>query len=83
MISDTRLMCSAPSFSTTMEAPVRDVSYTIRMGNAPGPNLTLGDLTLEVRLNPVFAEDGSAIEDNQLTIGEGTLLRLEVRRKKY
>ena len=56
-----------------------DVFYTIRMGNAPGPNLTLEDLTLEVRLNPVFAEDGSAIEDNQHIIGEGALLTLKVK----
>ena len=80
MISESTLVCSAPDFPTTLEDPVNDVSYTIQMGNAPGPNLTLEDLTLVVRLNPVFAEDGTAIEDNQLTIGEGSLLTLKVNK---
>ena len=48
------------------------------MGNAPGPDLTLDDLTLEVRPNPVFAEDGTAIVNNELTIGEGAFLILKV-----
>ena len=48
------------------------------MGNAPGPDLTLAELTLEVRPNPVFNEDGSAIEENKHTIGQGTHLKLKV-----
>ena len=72
-------MCLTPSFPS-LEDPVSNVTYTIRMENAPGPDLTLENLTLEVRLNPVFAEDGSAIEDNELTIGEGSLLTLMVKK---
>ena len=72
-------MCLTPSFPS-MEDPVSNVTYTIQMENAPGPDLTLENLILDVRLNPVFAEDGSAIVDNQLTIGEGSLLTLMVKR---
>ena len=79
MISESKLVCSTPSFPS-LKDPVSNVTYTIRMGNAPGPNLTLENLTLEVRLNPMFAEDGSAIMNNQLTIGEGSLLTLMVKR---
>ena len=74
MISNSSLICLAPSFPS-LES---NVSYTIQLGNAPGPDLTLEDLTLEVRLNPVFAEDGTAIVNNELTIGEGTFLILKV-----
>ena len=52
------------------------------MGNAPGPDLTLEDLTLEVRLNPVFAEDGSALKNNEYSMGEGALLNLMVKMLK-
>ena len=38
-----------------------NISYTIQVGAVPGPDLTEGRLTLDVKPNPVFAEDGSAI----------------------
>ena len=50
-----------------------NISYTIEVGAAPGPNLTDGRLTLDVRPNPVFAEDGSAIDE-----GESGLLTIVV-----
>ena len=55
-----------------------NISYTIEVGAAPGPNLTDGRLTLDVRPNPVFAEDGSAIDDNEIAAGEGGLLTIIV-----
>ena len=50
-----------------------NISYTIEVGAAPGPNLTDERLTLDVRPNPVFAEDGSAIDE-----GESGLLTIVV-----
>ena len=55
-----------------------NISYTIEVGAAPGPNLTDGRLTLDVRPNPVFTEDGSAIDDNEISAGEGGLLTIIV-----
>ena len=55
-----------------------NISYTIEVGAAPGPNLTDGRLTLDVRPNPVFAEDGRAIDDNEIATGEGGLLTIVV-----
>ena len=54
------------------------ISYTIQVGAAPGPNLTDGRLTLTVRPNPVFAEEGSAIVENEIRAGEGGLLTILV-----
>ena len=51
-----------------------NISYTIQVGAAPGPSLTNGRLTLDVKPNPVFAEDGSAIEE-----GESGLELLTIR----
>ena len=55
-----------------------NISYTIEVGAAPGPNLTDGRLTLDVTPNPVFAEDGRAIDDNEIATGEGGLLTIVV-----
>ena len=55
-----------------------NISYPIQVGAAPGPNLTDGRLTLTVRPNPVFAEDGGAIVENEIRAGEGGLLTLLV-----
>ena len=52
-----------------------NISYTIQVGAAPGPDLTIERLTLDVKPNPVFAEDGSAIDE-----GESGLLTIRVSR---
>ena len=69
------MICVIPKFDGV---PPNDISYTIQVGAAPGPNLTNGRLTLTVRPDPVFAEDGSAIVDNELIAGEGGLLTIVV-----
>ena len=66
-----------PDF-TINELPSSNIGYTIQVGAAPGPNLTNGRLTLTVRPDPMFAEDGSAIVDDELIAGEGGLLSIEV-----
>ena len=50
-----------------------NISYTVQVGAAPGPDLTNGRLTLDVKPNPVFAEDGSAVDK-----GESGLLTIRV-----
>ena len=55
-----------------------NISYTIHVGNAPGPDLTDENLILNLLPNPVFAEDGSALEDNHHIIGKSSWLTLKV-----
>ena len=64
--------CVVPAFSSSSE--LTNVSYTIRVGNAPGPDLSIAALILRTVVNPVFAEDGSAI----VSIGSNSLLTLKV-----
>ena len=73
----TEMICVIPSFE--VNGLPSNIGYTIQVGAAPGPNLTDGRLTLTVRPNPVFAEDGSAIVDNEIAAGEGGLLTIRVR----
>lgn len=55
------MTCVIPSFTSAMELPT-NVSYTIQVGNASGPDLTNKNLTLSVVPDPIFATDGSALE---------------------
>ena len=72
----TVLTCIVPPLtSSTVRA---NVSYTVRFGNAPGPDLASSDLTLDVAPNPSFARDGSALEDSEFSAGEGGLLTITV-----
>ena len=70
-VNKTEMICVIPEFEVNGLPP--NISYTIEVGAAPGPNLTDGRLTLDVRPNPVFAEDGSAIDE-----GESGLLTIVV-----
>ena len=67
----TEMICVIPPFEVNGLPP--NISYTIQVGAAPGPDLTNGRLTLDVKSNPVFAEDGSAIDE-----GESGLLTIVV-----
>ena len=67
------MTCVVPNFTSTVIG-LKNISYTIRVGAAPGPDLTNEVLTLDMKPNPVFAEDGSAIADSQL----GSLLFITV-----
>ena len=75
-VSQTSLTCTAPMFNTT--ELLANISYTVRVGNAPGPDLTNSPLTLDVQPNPVFAEDGTAIVNREHAIGEEFLLTIIV-----
>ena len=56
-----------------------NVSYTIIIGDAPGPDLTNEALTLSVVPDPIFVKDGSAIVGgSEHTIGSGALLVINV-----
>ena len=55
-----------------------NISYTIRVGAAPGPDLSNEDLILNARFDPVFITDGSALEDSEISAGEDSLLILRV-----
>ena len=65
------MICVIPQF--TINGQPSNISYTIQVGAAPGPDLTDGRLTLDVKPNPVFAEDGSAIDE-----GESEFLTIRV-----
>ena len=71
------MKCIVPNITLSEQA---NISYTVRIGAAPGPDLTREELTLDLRPNPVFAEDGSALESNELTGGGTTILRITVRK---
>ena len=68
----TSMACVVPNFTSPVSG-LKNISYTIRVGAVPGPDLTNMDLTLDVKPNPVFPEDGSAIVDNQFSGGLITL----------
>ena len=76
IVNKTEMICVIPEFE--VNGLPSNISYTIEVGAAPGPNLTDGRLTLDVKPNPVFAEDGSAIDDNEIAAGEGGLITIEV-----
>ena len=71
------MKCLVPSINISEQV---NISYTVRIGAAPGPDLTREELTLDLRPNPVFAEDGSALENSEFTPGETTILRITVRK---
>ena len=64
----TSMTCVVPDFASR-DTGRMNISYTIRVGVAPGPDLTNEALTLDTKPNPVFAEDGRAIADNQFPGG--------------
>ena len=71
------MTCVTPSFTSAAGLPA-NISYIIRAGYAPGPDLTNEALTLQAVPDPVFATDGSAIVifvgASEHEIGSGILL---------
>ena len=77
-MSSTTMACVIPSFMSDTQL-LTNVSYTIQVGDAPGPDLTNEALTLSVVTDPIFATDGSAIVGgSEHTIGSGALLVINV-----
>ena len=71
------MACVVPAFSSSSE--LTNISYTIHVGNAAGPDLSNAALILRTVVNPAFAEDGSAIVDARHIIGSNSLLTIKVR----
>ena len=72
-------MCVVPNFTRLdSELLMRNISYTVKYGAAPGPDLTVDELTIDVRQNPFFEEDGSALSQSEFTPGVFGLLRITV-----
>ena len=69
----TSIVCVVPNF-TSIVSGLKNISYTIRVGMVPGPDLTKMDLILDMKPNPVFSEDGSAITENEM----GSLLFIKL-----
>ena len=58
------MTCLLPNFtSTTSNMMKSGIAYKVMFGAAPGPDFTMLQLTLTVRPDPVFLEDGSAIKN--------------------
>ena len=76
MWTNRNMTCVVPAFSSSSE--LTNVSYTIVVENAPGPDLSQESLILQTVADPVFAEDGSAIADSTYIIGSKSLLTLQV-----
>ena len=78
-VKDTNtLECLLPSFTTVDSEMKSNISYTIRYGGAPGPDLTLTELVLHQRPNLTFPEDGSALSPTEFSPGTTGLLRMTV-----
>ena len=58
------MTCLLPNFTSNMMKS--DIAYTVMFGAAPGPDFTMQQLSLTVRPDPVFLEDGSAIKDSSV-----------------
>ena len=72
-------MCVVPNFTRLdSELLMRNISYTVKYGAAPGPDLRVEELTIDVRQNPFFKEDGSALSQSEFIPGVGGLLRITV-----
>ena len=80
-LMNTEMTCVLPNFTSLVSVLPTNISYTVRVGAAPGPDLTNGDLILNGKNNPDFAEDGRALTDNEISIGEGGLLAITVTNK--
>ena len=80
-VMNTEMTCVLPNFTSLVSGLPTNISYTVRVGAAPGPDLTNGDLILSGKKNPDFAEDGRALTDNEISIGEGGLLTIAVTNK--
>ena len=76
--NSTTLMCTLPSFTMSRPELKSNISYTLKYGAAPGPDLTVEALTINMRPNPVFAEDGSGLSPTEFSSGTGGLLRITV-----
>ena len=78
--SGTQLVCIVPAFTAASSSSETrsNISYTVKFGAAPGPDLTDTMLTLDLRPDPVFAEDGSALERREFPAGEESVLRISV-----
>ena len=75
----TTLMCVVPNFTRLdSEVPISNISYTVKYGAAPGPDLRVEELTIDVRPNPVFKEDGSALSQSEFIPGVVGLLKITV-----
>ena len=71
MSTNRNMTCVVPAFNSSSE--LTNVSYTIVVGNAPGPDLSQETLTLQTAADPFFAED-----DSTYIIGSKSLLTLQV-----
>ena len=76
--NSTTVMCTLPSFTVSGPELKSNISYTLKYGAAPGPDLTVEALTINMRPDPVFAEDGSALSPTVFFSGRGGLLRINV-----
>ena len=77
-VMNTEMTCVLPNFTSLVTGLPTNISYTVRVGAAPGPDLTNEDLILSGKKNPDFAEDGSALTTNEVAIGEGGLITITV-----
>ena len=66
IVIGTSMVCVVPNFTSTVSG-LKNISYTITVGLVPGPDLTNMDLTLDMKPNPLFSEDGSAITENEMS----------------
>lgn len=75
--ADGELTCIVPYTPTSQI--MSNISYTVMYGLAPGPDITMDLLVLQVRPNPVFDEEGDAfVSTTSFSPGSGAPLTLRV-----
>ena len=72
------MTCVLPNFTSLVTGLPTNISYTVRVGAAPGPDLTNGDLILSGKNDPNFAKYGSALTTSEVPIGGGGLIAITV-----
>ena len=77
-VMNTEMTCVLPNFTSLVTGLPTNISYTVRVGAAPGPDLTNRNLILSGKNDPNFAKDGSALTTSEVPIGGGGLITITV-----
>ena len=75
VLNSMAISCVTPPLTRMQSGDSDGVNYTILIDNAPGPDLTMMSLQINVLPNP----GNFKLVDNEYNIGSGTAIRIMVR----
>lgn len=73
--TDTEIHCTMPSIDDVLTTTV---FYTVIVDNAEGPDSSNPALRIGLQPNPLFLEDGSALENNEYQPGSEAIIQIVV-----